>query len=86
MTTTTQRDWDKIWEHFNRMQKRVMSDMTTKEEFFAQPEYERMEFYEWMQRQCGQYACWLHNTIAQGIGYVTIGIQQKMKEKRLFLF
>jgi len=52
-------DWESIWKHFNRMQVRIMADLTTREEFFAQPEEERLEFYSWMQRQCGQYACYI---------------------------
>lgn len=55
----TKAEWNKIWSHFNRMQKRVMADKTTKEEFFAQPEDERMEFYNWLQQQAGQYSTWM---------------------------
>ena len=53
------KEWNTIWTHFNRMQKRVMADITTREEFFEQPEEERLEFYDWMQKQCGEYACWM---------------------------
>ncbi len=60
MTTTTEtRDWNKIWSHFNRMQKRVMADKTTKKEFMAQPESERIDFYNWLQKQCGEYSAWM---------------------------
>jgi hypothetical protein len=52
-------DWNEIWKHFNRMQKRVMADKTTRKEFFAQSEEERMSFYRWMQQQCGSYACYI---------------------------
>jgi len=52
-------EWETIWQHFNRMQKRVMADKTSKKEFFAEPEKDRLEFYRWMQRQCGQYACFM---------------------------
>lgn len=51
-------DWNKIWRHFDRMQS-IMADKTTRSEFFAQSEEERMEFYLWLQRQCGQYACYI---------------------------
>ena len=52
-------EWDRIWRHFDRMQKRVMATKTSKEEFFAQPEDERMAFYEWLQQQCGGYSCYM---------------------------
>ena len=55
----TRTEWTKVWNHFNRMQKRVMADKTTKAEFFAEPEEARMEFYRWLQNQCGEYACWM---------------------------
>ena len=55
----TKQEWNTIWSHFNRMQKRVMADKTTKAEFMAEPESDRLEFYEWMQKQCGQYSCWM---------------------------
>lgn len=54
----TKTDWEAVWAHFNRMQKRVMADKTTKKEFFAESESERMDFYRWMQQQCGEYSCW----------------------------
>lgn len=50
---------EQIWHHFDRMQQRIMVDKITKEEFFEQPEDERMEFYRWMQDQCGEIACWV---------------------------
>ena len=52
-------DWNQIWKHFNRMQKSVMATKTTRQEFFAESEKERMDFYRWLQRQCGQMACWM---------------------------
>ena len=52
-------DWNNIWLHFNRMQKRVMEDKVTKKEFMAEPEDDRMEFYHWMEKQCGEYSCWM---------------------------
>ncbi len=52
-------EWNRIWQHFNRMQQRVMADKTTREEFMAMPEGERMDFYGWLQGQCGEYACWI---------------------------
>ena len=52
-------DWHAIWKHFNRMQKRVMADKTTKKEFMAEPEADRIEFYQWMQKQCGEYSAWM---------------------------
>ena len=55
----TKEEWKRIWDHFNRMQKRVMADKTTKKEFFAESEEERIKFYEWMQKQCGEYSCWM---------------------------
>ena len=51
--------WDRIWRHFNRMQRRVMATKTSRLEFFAQPEDERMAFYEWLQQQCGGYSCYM---------------------------
>jgi hypothetical protein len=56
---TTVQDWNEVWKHFNRMQRRIMADKTSKSEFFAQPESERLEYYRWMQQQCGEYACWM---------------------------
>lgn len=47
-------DWEKIWEHFDAMQQRVMHTKTTKEQFFAEPVEERLYFYYWMQRQCDE--------------------------------
>lgn len=55
----TKHDWNNIWSHFNRMQKRVMYDKTTKKEFFSQPRAERLEFYNWLQKQCGEHACFM---------------------------
>ena len=52
-------DWNKIWQHFNRMQKRVMADKTTKKEFFAESEQNRLEFYAWLQKQCNEYSAWI---------------------------
>lgn len=52
-------DWKGIWSHFNRMQKRVMADKTSKSEFFAEPIDERLRFYDWLQSQCGEYSCWM---------------------------
>ena len=49
-------DWPEIWEHFNRMQQRIMDSITTKEEFLAESELDRMDFYNWMKNQCGEYA------------------------------
>ena len=48
---------NKTWEHFNRMQKRVMASQTTKTEFFAQPDKDQFEYYNWMQNQYGSNAC-----------------------------
>ena len=53
------KEWQEIWKHFNRMQKRVMADKTTHKEFFAESEEERISFYNWMQRQCGSFACYI---------------------------
>lgn len=58
-TQKTKQEWEEIWQHFNRMQNRVMYDKTTKKEFFEQPEDERIDFYNWMKKQCGEYACWI---------------------------
>jgi len=58
-SATENRNWEQIWKHFNRMQKRVMATKTTKKEFFAESEAERLDFYNWMQQQCGEYACWM---------------------------
>ena len=44
------------WQHFDRMQQRVMADITTRDEYFSQPEKEQNEFYRWMIKQCGEYA------------------------------
>ena len=55
----TKQEWNRIWSHFNRMQKSVMDTKTTKKEFMAKSEKERMDFYNWMQQQCGQYACYM---------------------------
>ena len=52
-------DWEAIWQHFDRMQKRVMATTTTRERFFDEPELDRLEFYQWMQVQCGSNACWM---------------------------
>ena len=41
------------------MQKRVMADKTTKKEFFAESEQNRLEFYAWLQKQCGEYSAWI---------------------------
>ena len=59
MNPVTEQDWFELWKHFNRLQKRVMADKTTKKEFFAQPPKERLEFYQWMQNQCGSNALWM---------------------------
>ena len=48
--------WRQLWEHFDRMQRRVMHDKTTRAEFFAQPATERLDFYHWLRVQCGSYA------------------------------
>ena len=50
---------EKMWSHFDRMQRRVMADKTTNREFFAEPEAERLTFYNWMKQQCGELACWM---------------------------
>lgn len=57
----TKKEWNEIWKHFNRMQKRVLCPecRLTEEEFFEEPEQERLDFYQWMQDQCGQYACYI---------------------------
>ena len=57
----TKREWEEIWRHFNRLQKRVMASesITTKREFFEEPAQERLDFYQWMQTQCGQYSCYI---------------------------
>jgi hypothetical protein len=52
-------DWNEIWKHFNRLQKRMMATKTTRREFFEQPEDERLDFYNWIQRQAGEYSCWM---------------------------
>jgi len=52
-------DWEKVWSHFNRMQKKIMYDITSRADFFAESESDRIEFYNWMQNQCGQYACYM---------------------------
>ena len=59
MATATKNDWNAIWKHFNRMQKRVMATKTTKKEFMAQPESERLDYYNWLQKQCGGFACYI---------------------------
>ena len=48
-------DWERIWQHFDSMQQRVMHTMTTRHQFFAEPEDERMYFYYWMTRQCNDH-------------------------------
>ena len=55
----TAQEWNRIWSHFNRMQKSVMATKTTKKEFMAESETERLAFYEWIQRQCGEMSCWM---------------------------
>lgn len=55
----TKAEWSEIWSHFNRLQKRVMANKTTKAEFFTQSPEERIKFYEWMMKQCGEYACYM---------------------------
>ena len=52
----TAQDWEEIWNHFNRMQKRVMATKTTRREFFTGSDLERREFYNWLRKQCGEYA------------------------------
>lgn len=52
-------NWEDIWSHFDRMQQKVMADITSREEFFAESEKKRMEFYDWMMCQCGEYACYM---------------------------
>jgi len=52
-------DWEEIWQHFDQMQQRAMHDKTTRDEFFEQPEDERLEFYRWLQDQAGEYACYM---------------------------
>jgi len=59
MEATKARDWNDIWNHFNRMQKRVMADTITKKEFLAEPIADRLSFYSWMQKQCGEYSAWM---------------------------
>ncbi len=58
-TMKTKQEWNEIWKHFNRMQKRVMVDKITRKEFFEGCEEERMDFYKWMQLQCGSFACYI---------------------------
>ena len=48
-----------MWDHFDRLQQRVMADITTEEDFFNESEDAQVEFYDWMQRQCGEHACWM---------------------------
>jgi hypothetical protein len=55
----TPEEWQTIWLHFNRMQKRVMGSLTTRKEFFAESEVDRLDFYNWMQIQCGAYSTWM---------------------------
>ena len=50
---------ERMWNNFNMMQKKVMSDKTTKREFFAQSEADRTDFYNWMKKQCGGFSCYL---------------------------
>ena len=45
------KEWATVWKHFDLMQRRCMSTITTKEEFFARPFEERIEFYQWMMKQ-----------------------------------
>ena len=49
---------EKRWQHLNRIQKRIMAKpYTTKTEFFAQPESDQIEYYNWIQKQYGSNAC-----------------------------
>ena len=50
-------DWDVIWEHFDRLQQRIMAYETSREDFFAESVDERLKFYEWMQTQAGEFSC-----------------------------
>jgi hypothetical protein len=50
-------DWQGIWEHFDRLQKRIMGDQTTQAEFMAEPIADRLEYYQWMQNQFGPNSC-----------------------------
>ena len=50
-------DWDGSWEHFDRLQQRIMADKTSREDFFAESVDERLKFYEWMQTQAGEFSC-----------------------------
>ena len=52
---TITHDWEQIWQHFDRMQQRIMATKTTRDEFFEQPEDERMDFYNWLKNQAGDY-------------------------------
>lgn len=49
---TSKKEWNEVWKHFNRIQKRVMSTKTSKAEFFAESEDERWDFYCWICKQC----------------------------------
>ena len=51
MTTEQERRW----QHFDRMQKKVMATYTSKEEYFAESEVEQIEFYNWLRDQCGEF-------------------------------
>ena len=57
---TDELDTEKMWQHLNRMQKRIMAKpYITKAEFLAQPESDQIEFYSWIQKQCGSNACFM---------------------------
>ena len=60
-STLSKSDWENIWQHFNRMQVKVMcqESLITRKDFFAETEEERISFYNWMQQQVVEYACYV---------------------------
>ena len=64
----------KAWDHFDRMQKQVMANITTKDAFYAQPDTRQFEFYQWMMNQCGEHACFLQTGI-NSWAYDYVGLQ-----------
>ena len=42
------------WRHFDSIQRRVMADVISRDEYFSQPEKELDDFYKWILSQCSE--------------------------------
>ena len=42
------------WRHFDSIQRRVMADVISRDEYFSQPEKEQDDFYKWILNQCSE--------------------------------